>query len=184
MLHKMKGNVVSVSRDGEHRFFKEVCSRIMLLENLGVEGDAHSGITVQHLSRVAADPSQPNLRQVHLIHSELFEELEQKGFSLSPGNLGENILTAGIDLLALPQNAVLRMGESARVRVTGLRNPCGQIDHFKKGLLEALLDEDEDGRLIRKARIMGVVLAGGLVSPGDEIEVELPPQPHFRLERV
>jgi MOSC domain-containing protein YiiM len=180
----MEGRVVSVSRDGEHNFSKGVCEEIVLHEGLGVEGDSHAGVTVKHLSRVAVDPAQPNLRQVHLIHSELFDELKEMGFSISPGDLGENILTEGLDLLALPRNSILRLGDSAVVNVTGLRNPCKQIDDFQEGLLAEVAYKNERGNMVRKAGIMGVVLTSGPVSPGDRIEVELPPEPFLKLERV
>jgi MOSC domain-containing protein YiiM len=176
--------VVAVSRHGAHAFSKELRDSIRLIAGLGVEGDAHAGATVQHRSRVAKDPTQPNLRQVHLIHSELFDELAAKGFVLSAGQLGENITTRGIDLLGLPVSALLFLGDSAVVKVTGLRNPCIQIDAFQKGLTAAVLDRNAEGKLIRKAGIMGVVLAGGEVRPGDAIRVELPPLPHRSLDRI
>jgi MOSC domain-containing protein YiiM len=149
-----------------------------------VEGDAHAGETVQHLSRVRRDPTQPNLRQVHLIHSELHDELRAKGFEVEPGQMGENVTTRGLDLLALPVGARLRLGEEAVVEVTGLRNPCKQLDGIQPGLMEATLEREEDGELVRKAGIMGVVLAGGEVRAGDEIAVELPPEPHRALGPV
>lgn len=180
----MRGRVVSVARDDGHRFSKPVATSIRLLAGLGVEGDAHCGETVKHRSRVAADPSQPNLRQVHLIHGELFDELAAKGFALHPGDLGENVLTEGLDLLALPLGARLRLGPEAVVEVTGLRNPCAQIDGFQKGLLAAVLGRAADGALVRKAGIMAVVLEGGEIRPGDPIEVVLPPEPWSKLERV
>jgi MOSC domain-containing protein YiiM len=176
--------VVSVSRDSDHRFSKPVAPEIRLLAGLGVEGDAHAGVTVQHRSRVAADPTQPNLRHVHLIASELLDELAGLGFAIAPGQLGENVTTRGLDLLALPRGAVLRLGEDARVEVTGLRNPCRQIDAFRPGLLKQVVGRAEDGSLVRRAGVMGVVLSGGTVRPGDPIAVELPPVPHQRLDRV
>ncbi len=154
---------------------------ITLLAGLGVEGDAHAGKTVQHRSRVARDPAQPNLRQVHLLHSELLLELKARGFLVGPGQIGENILTSGVDLLGLPTDSILRIGESARVQVTGLRNPCVQLDRFQPGLMAATLDRDATGGLVRKAGIMAVVLQGGTVRPGDPIVVVLPPEPHRRL---
>jgi MOSC domain-containing protein YiiM len=178
------GRVAAVSLDTVHAFSKYPVHSIRLLAGQGVEGDAHCGVTVQHRSRVAADPTQPNLRQVHLIHAELHEELRLAGFGVSPGDLGENITTRGVDLLGLPAGARLRLGDSAVVEITGLRNPCGQLDHFRAGLREAVLAQDADGNVIRKAGIMGIVLAGGDVRPGDAIGVELPPLPHRRLERV
>jgi MOSC domain-containing protein YiiM len=157
---------------------------IRLVEGLGVAGDAHAGVTVKHRSRVARDPSQPNLRQVHLIHAELHDELRAAGFDVVAGQMGENITTAGVDLLGLPTGTRLRLGDEAVVEVTGLRNPCAQLDGIQPGLMAATLDRDERGRLIRKAGVMGVVLAGGEVRAGDEIRVELPPQPHRPLEPV
>ncbi|MFY1636451.1 MOSC domain-containing protein [Solwaraspora sp. WMMB335] len=176
--------VVAVCRDGEHRFSKNVADEINLLAGLGVAGDAHAGVTVQHRSRVARDPTQPNLRQVHLIHSELHDELRTQGFAVQPGQLGENVTTRGLDLLSLPRGTVLRLGPHAAVEVTGLRNPCQQINAFRPGLLKAVLDTDADGGLIRKAGIMSVVLAGGPVRPGDAVTVELPVPPHLPLDRV
>lgn len=181
---KAKGFVAAVARDVEHRFSKALVPTITILAGLGVEGDAHQGTTVQHRSRVAADPTQPNLRQVHLIHTELFEELSKKGFRVEPGDMGENISTRGIDLLSLPRNTRLRVGRRVVLEVTGLRNPCAQIERFQSGLLAAVLDRGPNGELIRKAGIMTVVLEGGIVRPDDVIEVELPSLPHLPLERV
>jgi MOSC domain-containing protein YiiM len=175
---------VSVSRDRGHHFSKRPVDAIRLLEGLGVEGDAHCGVTVQHRSRVAQDPTQPNLRQVHLMHVELFDELRAKGFEVAPGDLGENIVTRGIALLDLPVGTELQIGASAVVRLTGLRNPCAQIDQFQRGLMAAVLDRDADGRLVRKAGVMSIVLCGGVVRPDDAIVVTLPAEPHRRLERV
>lgn len=180
----MKYLVKTVARSAIHEFSKDVLREIKLLKGLGVEGDAHLGEKVKHRSRVAVDPNQPNLRQVHLIQSELFIELAGKGFEVVAGDMGENITTTGIDLLALPRGAILNIGKEAVVEVTGLRNPCAQIDNFKLGLLKAVLDRDEQGGLVRKAGIMGVVIADGVVQPDDEIRVSLPPLPHYKLERV
>lgn len=165
--------VTAVAQDRAHRFSKPAALMIRLVEGLGVEGDAHQGVTVQHRSRVARDPSQPNLRQVHLMHAELHDELNAKGFSVGPGDLGENITTRGIDLLGLPEGTLLRIG-AAVIEITGLRNPCSQIDKFQPGLLAATLDKAADGSLIRKAGIMGVVRAGGTIQPGDRIETTMP----------
>lgn len=176
--------IVAVARDDGHRFSKPILSAIRLLAGLGVEGDAHCGETVKHRSRVAVDPTQPNLRQVHLIHAELFEELADRGFSLRPGDMGENVTTRGLDLLGLPVGTRLRLGAQALVEITGLRNPCVQIEAFQPGLLKAVLGRNADGKLIRKAGIMGIVLQGGEVRPGDSIEVSLPALPHRALERV
>ncbi len=151
---------------------------------MGVDGDGHLGETVKHRSRVRKDPTQPNLRQVHLIHAELFDELAAKGFVVHPGDLGENITTSGLDLLALPTGARLHLGTSAIVEITGLRNPCVQIDNFQKGLMAATLDKDADGKLVRKAGIMSIVIAGGEVRPGDSISVDLPKAPHRPLQPV
>jgi MOSC domain-containing protein YiiM len=176
--------VVAVARDEGHRFSKPTLPVIRLLAGLGIEGDAHCGKTVKHRSRVAVDPTQPNLRQVHLIHLELFDELAAGGFSVQPGEMGENITTRGIDLLGLPVGARLRLGAQAVVEITGLRNPCSQIEAFQPGLLKAVLGRDANGGLIRKAGIMAIVIAGGEVRPGDAIAVTLPALPHRALERV
>ena len=180
----MTAHVVSVSSSPVHAFSKPVDSSITLIAGLGVEGDAHCGMTVKHRSRVAQDPSQSNLRQVHLIHSELFAELADKGFQITPGQLGENITTAGVDLLSLPTDTVLHIGEQVALRLTGLRNPCAQLDGYQRGLTAAVLDRDADGKLVRKAGVMSVVLSGGVVQPGDPIRVVLPAEPHRALERV
>ena len=178
------GGVVAVARHEAHAFSKPVVEQIRLLTGLGVEGDAHCGVTVKHRSRVARDPSVANLRQVHLIHAELLDELGRRGFTVTAGQLGENVLTRGLDLLALPVATRLHLGAEAIVEVTGLRNPCAQIDRFQKGMLSAVLDRRADGSLVRKAGIMGIVIAGGAVRPGDAIRVELPPLPHRALEMV
>ncbi|HEX5724480.1 MAG TPA: MOSC domain-containing protein [Longimicrobiaceae bacterium] len=173
-----------MSRSAAHTMAKPNRESIRLLAGLGVEGDAHLGETVRHRSRVARDPSQPNLRQVHLIHAELHDELREAGFAVSPGEMGENVTTRGVDLLGLPAGARLRLGETAVVEVTGLRNPCAQLDGIQPGLMAATLARDAEGGLVRKAGIMAVVVAGGEVRPGDRIGVELPPEPHRRLEPV
>jgi MOSC domain-containing protein YiiM len=178
------GSVVSVSSRIGHHFSKTPSLSIRLLKGLGVAGDAHMGETVKHRSRVRKDPTQPNLRQVHLMHAELFDELRLKEFVVQPGDLGENITTSGLDLLALPAGTRLHLGASAVVEITGLRNPCIQIDHFQKGLMAATLDRDADGNLIRKAGIMSIVIADGDVRPGDVIRVELPDMPHRPLQPV
>lgn len=175
--------VVSVNRDSRHRFSKQPVGRIMLIAGEGVEGDAHRGVTVKHRSRARFDPTQPNLRQVHLVHEELFAELAARGFTLRPGDIGENITTRGLDLLALPTGARLAIGDAV-IAVTGLRNPCIQMDRFQPGLMQAVLDRDAEGRLVRKAGVMGVVIAGGPVAAGDAIAVTLPEGPHRPLEKV
>ena len=159
-------------------------AQIRLLAGLGVESDAHMGVTVKHRSRVARDPSQPNLRQLHLIHAELLDELARAGLRLAPGRMGENVTTRGVDLLGLPTGARLHLGAAAVVEVTGLRNPCGQLEGVAMGLLAAVVERAPDGSLIRKAGIMSVVLAGGQVRAGDPIELELPSGPHRPLEPV
>lgn len=180
----MGGTVTAVSRSATHTMTKPNQDAVRLLTGLGVEGDAHLGETVKHRSRVARDPSQPNLRQVHLIHAELHDELRAAGFDVLPGKMGENITTRGIDLLGLPTGTRLRLGATAVVEVTGLRNPCGQLDRLQNGLMVANLDRDADGNLIRKAGVMSIVLADGDVRPGDRIEVELPPEPRRPLQPV
>jgi len=178
------GLVVAVSQRAGHHFSKTPSLGIRLLTGLGVAGDAHMGTTVKHRSRVRRDPTQPNLRQVHLIHAELFDELRTMGFVVKPGELGENVTTSGIDLLALPAGTRLHLGDSAVVEITGLRNPCTQIDEFQQGLMAATLDRDADGNLVRKAGVMSVVLRDGDVRPGDAVGVELPSAPHRRLQPV
>ena len=177
-------SVVAVSRLTEHAPSKRSAERIRLVMGLGVEGDAHAGRTVQHRSRVARDPTQPNLRQVHLIHAELHDELRARGFAVAAGDMGENVTTRGIDLLGLPTGTRLALGDAAVVEITGLRNPCAQLDGLQAGLMAAVLDRDEEGRLVRKAGVMAVVLTGGEVAPGDAVAVELPPGLHAPLEAV
>jgi MOSC domain-containing protein YiiM len=180
----MSGSVVSVGRDSAHRFSKKPVDEIVLVAGIGVEGDAHAGVTVQHRSRVALDPSQPNLRQVHLIHSELFDDLLNHGFDVKPGDLGENVTTVGLDLHGLPTDTVLRIGQDAVVRITGLRNPCLQIEAFRTGLLSEVVGRDDNGDVVRRGGIMGVVVAGGVIRPGDQIIADLPAEPHVPLDRV
>ncbi|MFI1766185.1 MOSC domain-containing protein [Streptomyces sp. NPDC020800] len=180
----MSGVVTAVSSNSEYSFTKPNRESITLIVGLGVEGDVHAGVTVKHRSRVAQDPTQPNLRQVHLIHEELFNELGEAGFRVAPGELGENITTRAIDLLRLPVGTLLRIGAEAVVEVTGLRNPCLQIDNFQDGLLKQVVGRDDLGNIVRKAGIMGIVTEGGVVRPGDMIKVELPDGPHRPLDRV
>ena len=180
----MDGKVIAVSCSRAHNFSKENQECIRLIAGLGVAGDAHMGMTVQHRSRVAQCPTQPNLRQVHLIHAELFDELQRSGFRVAPGQLGENITTFGIDLLGLPTGTRLFIGKNAIIEVTGLRNPCMQIDDFQPGLLSKVISRDEHGGLIRKTGIMSIVLTSGHIAPGDNIHIELPPQPYRALDRV
>jgi MOSC domain-containing protein YiiM len=180
----MTGLVVAVSRSPRHTHAKANMAGITLVAGLGVDGDAHQGATVKHRSRVARDPTAPNLRQVHLIHAELFDELRRAGFDIAPGQMGENITTSGLDLLGLATGTLLYLGDDAIVEVTGLRNPCAQLDKIRNGLMAATLDRDAEGRLVRKAGIMGIVLSAGEVRPGDPIRVEPPLPPHQPLAVV
>lgn len=179
----MHGAVLAVHLNPRHSFSKRSAELIRVIEGLGVLGDAHFGATVQHLSRVRADPSQPNLRQVHLIHRELLDDLADAGYDVAPGQLGENITTIGIDLLALPVGARLRAAQAV-ITVTGLRNPCQQINDFQPGLLKQVLRTESDGTITRLAGVMGTVARSGTITPGDPIQVELPPRPHRPLTRV
>ena len=178
------GFVTAVSLSASHTVSKANASRIVLRAGLGVEGDAHAGATVQHRSRVRRDPTQPNLRQVHLLHAELLDELAAGGFEVAPGRLGENVTTRGVDLLALPASTLLHLGATAIVELTGLRNPCVQLDGLQPGLMAATLDRDADGQLVRRAGVMAVVRTGGEVVAGDRVRVELPPSPRLQLEPV
>jgi MOSC domain-containing protein YiiM len=180
----MSGRIAAVSCKAGHGIAKPNVAEIQLVAKLGVEGDAHFGSTVHHRSRVAQDPDQPNLRQVHLIHAELFAELAGQGFSVAPGDMGENITTEGLDLLALPTGAELALGPTARIRITGLRNPCKQLNGHAPGLMDATLDRNQDGALIRKAGIMAVVVTGGPVRAGDAIQVSLPAGEQRTLQPV
>ena len=176
--------VVAVSRKATHGVDKSNCPVIRLIAGEGVEGDFHRGVTVRHRSRRRQDPTQPNLRQVHLIHAELHVDLAAQGFALRPGLMGENITTEGIDLLALPERTVLTLGHSARIEITGLRNPCAQIERYRPGLLQAVLGLDAAGEVVRKSGVMAIVLAGGEVHPGDSIAIHLPAGPHRALQVV
>ncbi|MET9565500.1 MOSC domain-containing protein [Streptomyces tauricus] len=180
----MGGSVVAVSSNGVYSFSKPNRESITLLAGLGVAGDVHAGVTVKHRFRMRKDPSQPNLRQVHLIHEELFDEVRDAGFEVAAGELGENVTTRGIDLLGLPAGTLLRLGDEAVVEVTGLRNPCAQIDTFRKGLMKQVVGRGEDGKVLVRSGIMGVVVTGGPVRPGDPVGVELPAGPHLPLEIV
>jgi MOSC domain-containing protein YiiM len=176
--------VIAVSMRRGHHFSKQPQLSIHLLAGLGVKGDGHAGTTIQHLHRKRWNPQAPNLRQVHLLQAELLTELEQKGFTLQPGDMGENITTCRLDLLRLPTGTRLHLGETAVVEVTGLRNPCVQMDRFRPGLMAATLDRDDAGRLIRKAGIMSIVVEGGMVHPGDAIRVVPPEEPYRPLVAV
>ncbi|MFI1413785.1 MOSC domain-containing protein [Streptomyces sp. NPDC020707] len=180
----MGGSVAAVSSNDVYSFSKPNRESVTLLAGLGVEGDVHAGVTVKHRFRMRKDPSRPNLRQVHLIHEELFDEVRAAGFEVAAGELGENVTTRGLDLLGLPAGTLLRLGDEAVVEVTGLRNPCAQIDTFQKGLMKQVVGRGEDGGPRFRSGIMSVVVAGGLVRPGDPVEVELPAGPHLPLEIV
>ena len=174
------GTVVAVSRRPTHGFSKVPQRKITLLEGLGVEGDAHAGTTVQHLYRIKLDAEAPNLAQVHFLPVELFDEMAALGYALEPGGMGENVLTSGLDLAAMPTGATFRIGE-ALVEISGIRDPCKKIDSLGRGLTKAMLGKTSKGDLLRKAGIMGVVRRGGTLRPGDAITVALPPEPHRRL---
>lgn len=178
------GRVTAVSRNGDYSFTKPNRDSVTLVAGFGVEGDVHGGATVKHRFRMRKDPSQPNLRQVHLIHEELFEEVREAGFEVAAGELGENVTTRGVDLLGLPVGTRLRLGAEAVVEVTGLRNPCAQIDGFRKGLLKEVVGKGADGRAVFRTGVMSVVVSGGVVRPGDPVTVELPNGPHRPLEIV
>jgi MOSC domain-containing protein YiiM len=176
--------VVAVAAAAGHGFSKAVVPRITLIGGIGVAGDAHAGTTVRHRSRVAINPGQPNLRQVHLLHAEVIDDLAARGFAVGPGDIGENILTRGVALLALPAGTRLHLGPTAVVEVTGLRNPCAQLDRFQRGLTKAMIDRGAAGEVIRKAGVMAIVIAGGDVAAGDAIAAEPPPAPHRALGPV
>jgi len=176
--------VIGVYQSPTPTFSKQPCAQITLIEGIGVEGDAHAGATVKHRSRVARDPTQPNLRQVHLIHHELIDELNACGFDIAPGVMGENITTRGLDLLGLPRGARLKLGAEAVIEITGLRNPCQQLNDYQPGLMGAVLDRDEQDQLVRKAGVMAIVRTGGVVRPADAIFTELPSTPFEKLGPV
>jgi len=181
----IEGTAAAVHLSGEHHFSKEAVASIQLLAGIGVDGDAHAGPTVRHRSRVAADPNQPNLRQVHLVESELFDFVGRAGFEVRPGDLGENITTSGIELLELPVGSVLSIGtDGVLLCLTGARNPCGQINGFSEGLLAEVKRRGPDGSPLRQVGPMAVVISGGRVAPGDDISVSLPPPPHVPLTRI
>ncbi len=178
------GVVVAVAARETHRITKDAQDAIHLIAGQGVQGDAHSGSTVKHRSRVAKDPTQPNLRQVHLIHAELFDMLADKGFEIGPAMMGENITTRGIDLLGLSAETRLQIGNEAVIEITGLRNPCHQLNCLIPGLMQAVLDYADDGSLIRLAGVMGIVITGGMVMAGDPITMAFSPNPHIMLQPV
>ena len=180
----MSGHIIALHRNQTHGFSKQTVPTLNVLQGLGIEGDAHCGATVKHRSRVAANPDQPNLRQVHLLATETIDEISAGGFRFMPGDVGENITTHGIDLINLPRHTRLYIGSNVILSITGLRNPCVQLDSFQAGLTQAFLGRKNDGSLLRKAGVMAIVLEGGLIAQGDEIRVELPSRPHLILERV
>jgi MOSC domain-containing protein YiiM len=180
----MRAAAISLSRSGQHGFSKQAAQSLTLIAGEGVEGDAHCGVTVKHRSRVAVDPGQPNLRQVHLISAELLEELAEAGFAVNPGDLGENLLTRGLDLIAMPRGTRLKIGAEVELELTGLRNPCRQIEAFMPGLLQRVVSRDESGEIVRRAGVMAIVRSGGQIAIGDTIEAELPPLPHEELDRI
>jgi MOSC domain-containing protein YiiM len=175
--------VVAVSLCSRYSFTKPTALEIRLIAGLGVEGDVHSGATVKHRSRMAHNPQLPNLRQVHLVHEELHDELRAAGFHVGPGIIGENVTTRGLDLLGLPAGTRLHLGDAAVIEVTGLRNPCAQLDKYQAGLMNAVL-EKADGKVIRKSGIMAIVLESGIVRPGDTIRAEFPREPFTALVPV
>lgn len=180
----MHGTVFSLAKRATHEFSKTPVPSFRLIAGEGVEGDAHRGTSVQHRSRVRHDPSQPNLRQVHLISAELLDELAAAGFRVAAGDIGENITTLGLDLLSLPTGTRLMLGDNAVIEITGLRNPCMQLDQFQHGLMSALLGRDLNGQLVRKGGVMAIVLEGGEVRTGDQISVVLPDGVHHPLKPV
>jgi len=180
----MGPHVQSVAVSATHTFSKASVDAIELVAGFGVRGDAHAGVMVRYRSRVGKGPAAPNLRQVHLVHRELFDEVAAKGFAIGAGDIGENVVTAGVDLLGLPVGTRLHLGAEAVVELTGLRNPCSQLDGLQSGLRAAMLDRAPDGALVRKSGVMSVVLQGGVVRPGDAIRVELPAEPHRALAPV
>ena len=184
MQYPDPASVVAVSRSADHTFSKVVCDTIDLIAGFGVDGDAHAGTSVKHRYRARLDPTQPNLRQVHLIPVELIDDLVAKGFHVAPGILGENVTTRGIDLIGLPTGARLHIGAGAVVEITGLRNPCRQLEDYQSGLKAAVLDCNADGTLMRRAGVMGIVLAGGAVRSDDRITIEMPAQPHSPLKAI
>ena len=180
----MSPRVETVHLSAGHTMGKPAVDSIRLIEGIGVDGDVHSGTTVQHLSRIARDPSQPNLRQVHLIPAEVHDGLAASGLEVEPGAMGENVTTRGLDLFALPVRTRLRLGGVAEVELTGLRNPCRQLEGVREGLQSAVLLHGPDGALVRRAGVMAIVVAAGPVAPGDAIDVIVPPEPHEPLVPV
>lgn len=184
MTHALIGQVTSLHCDSEHNFSKPPVLEAMFLAGVGIEGDAHSGATTQHLSRQKKDASRPNLRQVHLVASELHEELRSDGFDVPFGAFGENLTTSGLDLGALPAGSTLRLGDEVILSLTGFRDPCSQIDKFQAGLRSAVSFKPETGPQLFRNGVMSVVVRGGTVRVGDTIKVALPPEPHQPMQKV
>lgn len=180
----MGPSVVAVNQSPDHAMRKPSQPVVRMVAGLGIEGDVHAGASIQHRSRLGRAASQPNLRQVHLIATELHDELRAAGFDLGPGEMGENVTTSGLDLLALPAGTRLRLGDAAVVEITGLRTPCSQLDGVRPGLMAAVSPQDEHGHVVRRAGVMSIVVASGDVRPGDPIIVELPSAPHRPLPPV
>ncbi len=176
--------VLSVNKSPSHTLVKSPCSSVIIHQGLGIQGDAHAGKTVKHRFDVAKTPHKLNLRQIHLIHYELYQELNQKGFMVSPGEMGENITTKNIDLLHLPKDTLLKIGDECVLQITGLRKPCGQLNTLQKGLKDAVLDKDKNGNTLLKAGVFATVLQGGIIMQSDEISVELPQKPFVALQKV
>jgi len=183
-LRTVMGSVAHLHRSESHSFSKHHVDELVLLTGMGVQGDVHCGATVKHRSRVEPESAPPNLRQVHLMPQELHDELRDAGFTAGPGDLGENITTTGLDLVALPTGTVLRIGDGALLALTGLRNPCLQIDNFERGVLKQVMTRDADGNVVRRAGVMSVVILGGTIRRGDRIDVALPPEPRAPLDLV
>lgn len=175
--------VIAVASDSKHNIIKPIRESVRLIAGWGVEGDAHAGKTVQHRYDKRRNPDAPNLRQVHLMHSELFDQVSGLGLSVKPGQMGENITTRHIDILNLPRGTQLRIGEAV-IEITGLRNPCKYLNQIAPGLLKACLGKHEDGTNFPHSGVMGVILADGEVKAGDEIHIITPPKPHERLKPV
>lgn len=180
----MPGTVIALAYDALHRVSKRPTERVRLIAGLGVEGDAHAGLTMQHRSRWVKQRTVANVRQVHLIHAELFDALQHQGFDIVPAQIGENVTTRGINLLGLSTGTRLRLGEEAVIEITGLRNPCAKLDGIASGLMQAVLEKGPGKRLIRKAGVMATVVASGEVRVGDGIRIVHAPAPHCPLNPV
>lgn len=176
--------VESVHRSESHDFTKATVEEVVLVAGVGIEGDAHAGATVQHVSRKKKDADRPNLRQVHLVSAELHEELVADGFDLDHGGFGENLVTRGIALGDLPVGTTLALGDDAIIVLTGLRDPCAQIDRHREGLRAAVAFDPGEGPKLFRDGAMAMVVRGGVVRTGDPIGVALPPEPHHPMRKV